>query len=111
MFSLIILIIFALNLFWAVINWKNEWLLVEAVYKQWRYMDKKLLIIAPALLIGDLTITGAATSIFGFAGFQGSAMAILMSNLLSISFFTPKGEAKLILKKYKKEHKNELGKI
>ena len=124
--SLIILIAFALNIVWAVHNWRSEFRLIKAVYNKpidinfdlseiifnpLGFMSdllttNKLLVIAPLLLILDLTITGGATKVFGFNGFQGSAMAILMSNVLSIFFFTPKGEAKKILKQYEKELKN-----
>ena len=100
-----ILIVFALNLLWAVMNWKNEYNLILAVYQNPAQHSLKLLALSPLFLIGDITITGAATSMFGFSGFQGSAMAILMSNLLSVFFFTPKGEAKQILKAYKRSIK------
>ena len=104
--SLIILIIFAINLLWAVLNWKNEYNLILAVYENPTNWSLKILVTAPLFLIGDIVITGAATSIFGFSGFQGSAMAILLSNLLSIFFFTPKGYNKQILNDYNKGLKN-----
>ena len=104
--SLIILIIFAINLLWAVLNWRNEYNLILAVYEHPFEHNIVVLVTAPLFLIGDIVITGTATSIFGFSGFQGSAMAILLSNLLSVFFFTPKGNNKEILKKYKRGNKN-----
>lgn len=38
----------------------------------------------------DLTITLSAAKLFGFYGFFGSAMAVFMSNALSVTFFIPK---------------------
>jgi hypothetical protein len=108
--SLIILIIFAINLLWAVMNWRNEYTLILAVYENPSNWSLKILITAPIFLLGDIVITGTATSIFGFSGFQGSAMAILLSNLLSIFFFTPKGFNKEIIKQYKQGLKNEKNK-
>lgn len=104
--SLIILIIFGLNLLWAVKNWKAEYDLMVAV---WHTPGLSIIqyFTAPLYLVGDIAITTSAVGIFGFSGFQGSAMAILLSNLLSVSFFTPKGQSKEILKIYR--HNNKLG--
>ncbi|MCK5017333.1 MAG: hypothetical protein KAS32_09685 [Candidatus Peribacteraceae bacterium] len=98
---LIMVILFGLNICWAVLNWKNEFDLVIAVFNNWSTVPWYLLLLAPFLFLADLGVTGAATSIFGFSGFYGSAMALLMSNILSIVFFTPKGEAKEILNNYR----------
>lgn len=105
---LVVLIIFTLNLLWAVINWKNELDFIYAIYT-YRGISFNLLT-APFFLIADIVITGTATSIFGFGGFYGSAMAILLSNLLSVFFFTPKGDNKELIKRYRNYKKYSEGK-
>ena len=90
---LLMVLLFGLNIIWAVINWRNEYDLCRAVYSS-ATSTWGLYILAPLFFLGDLGITGMATSLFGFSGFYGSAMALFMSNILSIVFFTPKGEAK-----------------
>ena len=105
MATIIILTVFSLNLLWAVLNWKQEYDLIKAVYSNPQGLSILLLVTAPIYLLGDIFITGAATSIFGFSGFQGSAMAILMSNLLSVFFFTPKGQAKQLVIYYRQSMK------
>ncbi len=98
----IILIVFCVNIVWAVYNWKNEFDLIKAVYENFSIRSvNSMHFFAPLYFISDLAITGTATSIFGFAGFYGSAMAIFMSNVLSVVFFTPRGETKQLLKDYR----------
>ena len=97
---MIMVLLFALNIVWAVINWKNEIDLISAVFKD-PFNNLGLTFIAPIFFIADIGITATATALFGFGGFYGSAMAIFMSNILSLVFFTPKGENKALVKEFR----------
>jgi len=104
---MIMTLLFAVNILWAVLNWKSEIDLVIAAYQN-PFNNIALAFIAPLFFLADIGITGAATSIFGFGGFYGSAMAIFMSNILSLVFFTPKGDSKDMVKYYRETKKQQL---
>ena len=80
----------AVNIIWAVLNWKTELKHLKNVWSHPKSHTMYEYIMAVIGFGGDLVITAMATSIFGFTGFYGAAMAIFMSNILSIVFFMPK---------------------
>lgn len=100
--SLMIIIMFCLNIIWAVCNWKSEWNAMITALKNPIIMGEIRLngkhnwyininiFTTMIKFAGDIVITAGATSLFGFSGYQGSAMALFMSNILSIAFFTPR---------------------
>lgn len=103
-----ILFFFCINIVWAVLNWRDEYdTMIGAIKFTDEITPKSVINIfkCSSLFIADITITGTATAIFGFGGFYGSAMAIFMSNILSVVFFVPKGEAKVILSQYREYKK------
>lgn len=110
---LVMVTIFCINIVWAVTNWYNEYEFIIAVYKN-PTSSIGGCILSPVYLLLDIGITAGATTIFGFSGFYGAAMAIFMSNVLSVAFFTPKGKNKQILKDYrlvKNAHKRGLSRL
>ena len=100
---LIMTILFAVNILWAVINWKAEIDLVKAAFEN-PFDNMTVTLTSPLFFIADIGITAMATSLFGFGGFYGSAMAIFMSNVLSLVFFTPKGYNKDLVSMYRANH-------